>query len=70
MSYHKRLGHLSFSVLNKMYLALYKHAYKNKLVCDGCEFEKIIMSSYISSENRSLGMFDFVHLDVYGVLVP
>jgi GAG-pre-integrase domain len=65
MLYHKRLGHLSFSVLNKMYLVLYKQTNKNKLVFDGCEFRKKKLRTLIlAKKNRSLEMFDLVHSDV------
>jgi hypothetical protein len=62
--YHKRMGHSSFSLLDRLYPSMYEKADKQKLVCDTCEFGKHIRSSYVTSCRRSSHAFDLIHLDV------
>ena len=62
--HHRRLGHLSFSLLSRLYPILFEKANKNKLVCDACELGKHTRSSYASSGNRSTCIFDLIHTDV------
>jgi GAG-pre-integrase domain len=64
--HHRRLGHLSFSALSKLYPPLFEKANKEKLVCDTCEFGKHTRSSYSSSGSRNSLIFDLVHSDVWG----
>jgi transposase InsO family protein len=63
---HRRMGHTSFSLLERLYLLKYEKADKQKLVCDECEFEKHTRSSYVRSRSRSSQTFDLVHSDVWG----
>jgi len=63
---HRRMGHSSFSLLERLYPSEYEKADKQKLVCDGCEFGKHTRSSYASSGSRSSHAFDLVHSDVWG----
>ena len=63
---HRRMGHSSFSLLERLYPSKYEKADKQKLVCDGCEFGKHTRSSYVSSGSRSSHAFDLVHSDVWG----
>ena len=64
MLHHQRMGHTSFSVLSRLYPALFESANKQKLVCDACEFGKLTRSSYVSSGHRSSCVFDLIHSDV------
>ena len=66
MLQHQRMGHTSFSVLSRLYPALFESANKQKLVCDACEFGKLTRSSYVSSGHRSSCAFDLIHSDVWG----
>ena len=63
---HSRLGHISFTVLGRLYPKLYSKCSKTKLVCDACEFAKHTRTMYPSFGNRSLSCFDIVHSDVWG----
>jgi GAG-pre-integrase domain len=55
--HHRRLDHLSFSALSRLYPPLFEKANKEKVVCDACEFEKHTRSSYSSSWSRSFLIF-------------
>jgi GAG-pre-integrase domain len=63
---HCRLGHISFTVLGRLYPKLYSRCNKAKLVCDACEFAKHTRIMYHSFGNRSSFCFDIVHSDVWG----
>jgi Integrase core domain/GAG-pre-integrase domain len=63
---HCRLGHISFTVLGKLYPKLYSKCSKAKLVCDACEFAKHTRTTYLFFGNRSYSCFDIVHSDVWG----
>ena len=45
MLLHRRLGHMSFSTLGKLYPHFFNKIDKEKLVCDACEYGKLIRSS-------------------------
>jgi GAG-pre-integrase domain len=64
---HCRLGHISFTILGKLYLKLYSRYNKTKLVCDACEFAKHTRTMYPISGNKSSSCFDIVHSDVWGL---
>jgi GAG-pre-integrase domain len=42
---HRRMGHSSFSLLERLYPLKYEKADIQKFMCDGCEFGKYIKSS-------------------------
>uniref|UniRef100_A0ACD5U385 Uncharacterized protein n=1 Tax=Avena sativa TaxID=4498 RepID=A0ACD5U385_AVESA len=63
---HRRLGHLSFAVLGRLYPNMYRKVSKVKLVCDACQFGKQTRSSYLSSDNRSNVPLQTIHSDVWG----
>jgi GAG-pre-integrase domain len=63
---HCRLGHISFTVLGRLYPKLHSRCSKTKLVCDACEFTKHTRTMYPSFSNRSNSCFDIVHSDVWG----
>lgn len=65
MLHHQCMGHSSFGVLSLLYSSLYEKANKHKLACDACKFGKRTRSSYVRSSNRSSGVFDLIHLDVW-----
>jgi Integrase core domain/GAG-pre-integrase domain len=64
--HHRRLGHLSFSALSRLYPPLFEKANKEKLVCDACKLGKHTRSSYSSSGSMSSLAFELVHSDVWG----
>src|SRR6266540_1631631 len=64
--HHRRLGHMSFVTLGKLYPTLYNKVSKGSLVCDACQYGKQIRSSYISSDNRSKVPLQVIHSDVWG----
>jgi hypothetical protein len=64
--HHRRLGHMSFNTLGQLYPNLYNKVYKESLVCDACQYGKIVRSSYISSDHRSVVPFQTIHSDVWG----
>jgi GAG-pre-integrase domain/Zinc-finger len=63
--HHRRLGHPSFPILSRLHPPLFKKANKEKLVCDVCELDKHIRSSYARSGSRSF-CFNLIHSDVWG----
>jgi transposase InsO family protein len=63
--WHRRLGHMSFSALERIFPVLFKKC-RSKLVCDTCEFAKHTRTMYPSLDNRSLNCFDIIHSDVWG----
>jgi GAG-pre-integrase domain len=64
--WHRRLGHMSFSALERIFPVLFKKCSRSKLVCDACEFAKHTRTIYPSHGNRSLNCFDIIHFDVWG----
>ena len=60
------MGHSSYGVLSQVYPQLFGKPDKSKLVCDVCEFGKLLGSSYVSSGRRSCDGFDIIHCDVWG----
>ncbi|XP_073098849.1 uncharacterized protein [Elaeis guineensis] len=57
---HRRLGHLSFTLLACMFLTIFESYNKEKLVCDACELAKHTRSAYPGSGLRSKAMFEFL----------
>jgi GAG-pre-integrase domain/Integrase core domain len=64
--WHRRLGHMSFSALERIFPDLFKKCSRSELVCDACEFAKHIRTTYPSFCSRSLNYFDIIHSDVWG----
>jgi GAG-pre-integrase domain len=64
--WHRRLGHMSFSALEKIFPVLFKKYSRSELVYDACEFAKHIRTMYPSLGNRSLNYFDVIFSDVWG----
>jgi GAG-pre-integrase domain len=65
--WHRRLGHMSFSALERIFSVLFKKCSRDGLVCDACEFAKHTRTMYPSLGNRSLNYFDVIHSDVWGL---
>ena len=64
--HHRRLGHMSFVTLGRLYPALYSKVNQGSLVCDACQYGKQTRSSYTSSDNRSDTPLQVIHSDVWG----
>jgi transposase InsO family protein len=56
--WHRRLGHMSFSALERIFPVLFKQYSRSELVCDACKFTKHTRTMYPSLGNRSLNYFD------------
>uniref|UniRef100_A0A8R7RD80 GAG-pre-integrase domain-containing protein n=1 Tax=Triticum urartu TaxID=4572 RepID=A0A8R7RD80_TRIUA len=63
---HRRLGHLSFHVLSRVFPSLFASCYKDKLLCDACELAKHTRATYPTSSERSQTPFEIIHSDVWG----
>ncbi|XP_057991606.1 uncharacterized protein LOC131173342 [Hevea brasiliensis] len=63
--WHKRLGHPSFTVLEKLYHFLLKQCKTELLVCDACEFTKHTKQSYSAINNKASVSFMTIHSDVW-----
>ena len=63
---HRRLGHLSFFVLARLFPSLYNICDKHKLVCDACEFAKYTRTIYPISGTQSINIFDVIYSNVWG----
>lgn len=70
--WHKRLGHASFSLLNKLILkdlvvGLPKSKFKDENFCDGCEIGKHVKSSFKSNKVTSTTRpLELLHMDMCG----
>ncbi|XP_073109562.1 uncharacterized protein [Elaeis guineensis] len=62
---HRRLGHLPFTLLARMFPTIFESYNKEKLVCDACELAKHTRSAYPGSGLHSKAMFEVVHSDVW-----
>ncbi|WVZ55981.1 hypothetical protein U9M48_006573 [Paspalum notatum var. saurae] len=63
---HRRLGHMTFENLNKLYPDAFKGVDRTKLVCDACELGKHTRTTYPSIGLRSCEPFMLIHSDVWG----
>ena len=63
---HRRLRHVPFESLNKLYPDVFKDVDRSKLVCDACELGKHTRSTYPSIGLRSCEPFMLIHSDVWG----
>jgi hypothetical protein len=63
---HRRLGHVPFGTLNKLYPDFFNGVDIKKLVCDACELGKHTRTTYPSIGLRSCEPFMLIHSDVWG----
>jgi hypothetical protein len=63
---HRRLGHVPFESLSRLYPNAFKEMDRSKLLCDACELGKHTRSSYPSIGLRSCEPFMLIHSDVWG----
>lgn len=66
MLHHRRLGHLSFAALSRIYPTLFESCSKDSLVCDACELAKHTRGTYPSRGLRSNKPFEIIHSNVWG----
>jgi hypothetical protein len=59
--HHRRLGHISFDNLSRLYPMMFKGVDKSRLVCDACELGKHTRSTYPSVGLRSCEPFILIH---------
>jgi hypothetical protein len=67
--WHRTLDHLNYRalpVLSKMVAGLPDMQVEHDGVCKGCALGKNAKGSFPSSDNRSKGILDIIHLDVCG----
>lgn len=61
MKWHKRLGHISFLILKKLFLESFKCVQNKKLLCNVCQG----FISFPVSEMKINKIFSLVHSDVW-----
>ena len=67
MLHHRRLGHILFSILSRLFPSLSTKCNKNLLVCDHCELAKYTRAVFPISGIRSSKPFVLIHSDVWGL---
>ncbi|CAO2199022.1 unnamed protein product [Urochloa humidicola] len=63
---HRRLGHVPFESLSRLYPDAFKGVDRSKLMCDACELGKHTRSVYPNIGLRSCEPFMLIHSDVWG----
>lgn len=66
MQWHNRLGHPSFSILQKLYPRFFLKTQFDSLFCEVCEYAKHTKNSYPLRNNKSIIPFMTIHSDVWG----
>eukprot|EP00252_Welwitschia_mirabilis_P002409 TRINITY_DN1235_c0_g1_i6.p1 TRINITY_DN1235_c0_g1~~TRINITY_DN1235_c0_g1_i6.p1 ORF type:complete len:1428 (+),score=264.56 TRINITY_DN1235_c0_g1_i6:585-4868(+) len=66
LQWHRRLGHPSFVVLEKLFPSLFRKTSLDSLFCEACELAKHTRCSYHLSKNKSSIPFAVIHSDVWG----
>ncbi|XP_061374804.1 uncharacterized mitochondrial protein AtMg00300-like [Gastrolobium bilobum] len=64
--WHRRLGHLSFNYLRKLFPSLFTAFNKDVSQCNICELAKSHRISFSPSINKSVVPFQVVHSDLWG----
>ena len=64
--WHRRLGHPSFGILEKLFPNLTKYCPRNHFFCEACELGKHKRSVYAPINKRSDVPFMVIHSDVWG----
>jgi hypothetical protein len=70
--WHKRMGHLhhrALPILREIVTGLPKFSIEQHCVCRGCTHGKYANVAFPSSEHRSKGILNLVHLDVCGPML-
>ena len=62
----RRLGHLPFTLIARMFPTTFESYNKEKLVYDACELAKHTRNAYLGSGLYSKTIFEIVHSDVWG----
>lgn len=62
--WHRRLGHPSFQIMEKMFPHLFQKCNHELLTCDACELAKHMRVTYSISDNKSNSPFEIVRSDV------
>lgn len=50
--YHRRLGHISFKVMSRLFPSLFASCSQEELMCDACELAKHTRTTYPSSGKK------------------
>lgn len=64
--WHKRMGHVSFGYLKKLFPNLFEKINSSNLYCDVCELAKSHRTSFPLVSNKSNVPFMIIHSDVWG----
>ena len=64
--WHRRLGHPSFGILEKLFPSLAKQCSRSQFLCEACELAKHKRSFYAPVNHRSDSPFMVIHSDVWG----
>nr|KYP39692.1 Retrovirus-related Pol polyprotein from transposon TNT 1-94 [Cajanus cajan] len=64
--WHKRLGHLSFGYLQKLFPHLFSNCHPSKFQCSTCEMAKSHRIPFYPSLNKSCIPFQVIHSDIWG----
>ena len=64
--WHQRLGHPSFTLLQKLFPSLFQHNNVSIFQCETCELAKHHRVSFPLSSNKSSAPFSLIHTDVWG----
>ena len=62
--WHQRLGHPSFTLLQKKFPSLFQHNNVSKFQCETCELAKHHRVSFPLSSNKSSAPFSLIHTGV------
>ncbi|XP_058180009.1 uncharacterized protein LOC131298542 [Rhododendron vialii] len=65
--WHRRLGHVSFGYLKKLFLSLFSKVYISVFRCEVCELAKSHRMSFLVTLNKSFVPFMLIHSDVWGL---
>lgn len=65
--WHRRLGHPSFGILEKLFPSLTKRCPRSQFFCEACELAKHHRSFYAPVNQRSASPFMVIHSDVWGL---
>jgi transposase InsO family protein len=64
--WHKRLGHLSFGYMQKLFHNFFIGLNNEQFTCETCIKAKSHRSTYLANNNKKIAPFDLIHTDVWG----